>query len=146
MIIRPYKSFKPFPEEDDMTAQPDTQRPTDIDQTLGRIRNIAAIAALVVGTAAAVVVIVLMVSLYPSLRRTVENLETASASAATAAADFAAVSDATAQALSETSVNLNEAAVNFKEASENFRQNSQDDSIAETILRLLNDETRTAGR
>ena len=129
-----------------MTEQPDAGLATGIDHTLRRIRTGAAIAALSTTAIAVVVLLVLTVLLYPSLRRTVENLEMASAAAATTAADFAAISGPTAQNLADTSVNFNEAAVNFNQASENFRQNSLDDSIAATIVQLLTQESGEALR
>ena len=120
-----------------MTDLPDTQHHTGPDQTLRRVRSIAAIAALATTTVALVVLIIAMASLYPPLKRTVDNLEAASAAAATAAGDFAAISDATSQNLAETSVNLNQASVNFNTAAENLERNSEDDSLAEAIVEML---------
>jgi methyl-accepting chemotaxis protein len=84
-----------------------------------------------------VILIVLLLSLYPSLRVTVHNLERVSAALAVSAENFADVSDETAQNLAQTSVNLNEASANFKETAANFENNSLEDGLAETIIRLL---------
>ncbi len=105
--------------------------------TLQRIRTVAAIAALASISGAVVILIVLLLSLYPSLRATVHNLERVSAALTVSAENFAGVSDEAAQNLTQTSANLNEASANLKNTTEHFENNLTDDGIAETIIRLL---------
>ena len=105
--------------------------------TLQRIRTIAAIALLGAITAGVVVLMALVVSLYPSIRATVHNLERTSAAAAISAESLANVSDEAALNMVEASINLNAASVNLNEATGNLERNSTDDSIAETIIRFL---------
>ena len=129
-----------------MAEQPAAQPTQDTDRTLLRIRNVAAIVALATTTVAVVALVVLMVSLYPSLRRTVQNLETASASAVQIAGEFSEVSESAAKDLSGAAGNINEASVNFRAASENLKDNSLDDTLAETIVQMLAGESGEAAR
>ena len=129
-----------------MTEQPTatsaalTPTPAGGAANLTRIRSVLAIAALATATVGVIVLLILLLSLYPSLRRTVQNLEAASAAAATATADFAAVSDYTAQNLADASADVNEAAANVRDAAEQFQRNSVDDSIVDAVIRLLREE------
>ena len=100
-------------------------------------QNRRAIAALASISGAVVILIVLLLSLYPSLRATVHNLERVSAALTVSAENFAGVSDEAAQNLTQTSANLNEASANLKNTTEHFENNLTDDGIAETIIRLL---------
>ena len=120
-----------------MTDQPPATMSPEGRWTLPRVRTIAAIAALASISGGVVILIVLLLSLYPSLRVTVHNLERVSAALAVSAENFADVSDETAQNLAQTSVNLNEASASFKETAANFENNSLEDGLAETIIRLL---------
>ena len=120
-------------------TEPSTTAETPIagDLTLQRTRAIATIVLLGAITAGVVVLTVLVVSLYPSLRATVHNLERVSAATAVSAETFADVSDEAALNMVETSINLNAASVNLNEATANLERNSTDDSIADTIIRFL---------
>ncbi len=104
---------------------------------LQRTRTIAAIVLLGFMTVGVIVLIVLMVSVFPSLLATAQNLERVSEAMAVSAENLADVSDEAALNLAETSANLNEAAMNINSATANFERNSLDDGISETIIRLL---------
>ena len=123
-----------------MTDQQTESIPVGAQPNLERARSIAAIVAMVTATGGIIVLIVLLLLLYPSARRTVQNLEIASAAAATASVDMARVSAGAAQDLTDASHNLNQAVLNFRAASENYLNNSRDDSIAETIIRAIREE------
>ena len=136
MIIRPYALCARL--EDDMTeTSPVSETPNARYWTLQRVRAVAAITLLGSMTAGVIVLIVLMVSIFPSALTTAQNLERVSEAMAVSAENLADVSDEAALNLAETSANLNEAAMNINNASANFERNSVDDSIAETIIRLL---------
>ena len=145
MIIRPYALFARL--EDEMTeTSPVSETPSARYWTLPRVRVVAAIALLGSMTVGVVMLIVLLVSLYPSLRVTAQNLERVSEAMAVSAENLAGVSDETALNLAETSANLNEAAANINNASANFEGTSLEDSIAETIIRLLEQSEQINGR
>ena len=136
MIIRPYALCARL--EDDMTeTSPVSETPSARYWTLPRVRAVAAIALLGSMTVGVVILIVLLVSLYPSLRVTAQNLERVSEAMAVSAENLEDVSDEAALNLAETSANLNEAAANINNVSASLERNSVDDSIAETIIRLL---------
>lgn len=104
---------------------------------LQRTRTIAAIVLLGFMTVGVIVLIVLTVSVFPSVLATAQNLERVSEAMAVSAENLADVSDEAALNLVETSANLNQAAASINNASANFERNSVDDSIVETIIRLL---------
>ena len=104
---------------------------------LQRTRAIAGISALFALAAGVLVVVVLLVSLYPSLRATVQNLERASAAMAVSAESLAGSSDEAVLNLVETSANLSAASANLTQATANLERNSVDDRMAESIIRLL---------
>ena len=106
-------------------------------ERIRRIKDIAIIAMLATVTATGITLMVILALLYPSLQRTVANLERASGAAAETAENFAAASAGVAEDLSQASGNINDTTANFNAASETFRLNSLDDSISETIIRLL---------
>ena len=81
------------------------------------IRNIAVIVTLAVTTLGVIIVILLMLSLYPSIRDTVENLESASKSMAEASEEFADMSEEGAQDFAETLENLRVASENYRDRS-----------------------------
>ena len=125
---------------------PVSDTPGSGDVILHRVRTIAAIALLGSMTVGVVILIVLLVSLYPSLRVTTQNLERVSEAMAVSAESLADVSDEAALNLAETSANLNEASMNINNATANFENNSVDDGIAETIIRLLEQSEQRNGR
>ena len=118
-------------------TSPVSETPNARYWTLQRVRAVAAITLLGSMTAGVIVLIVLMVSIFPSALTTAQNLERVSEAMAVSAENLADVSDEAALNLAETSANLNEAAANINNASANFERNSVDDGIAETIIRLL---------
>ena len=124
---------------------PVSDTPGSGNVTLHRVRTIAAIALLGSMTVGVVILIVLLVSLYPSLRVTTQNLERVSEAMAVSAESLADVSDEAALNLAETSANLNEASMNINNATANFENNSVDDGIAETIIRLLEQSEQRNG-
>ena len=105
--------------------------------TLQRVRTIAGVSALFAVAAGVAVIIALLISLYPSLRVTVQNLERISEAAAVSAESFGGASEEAAHNLVQTSANLSEASANLTEATANLERNSVDDRMAETIIRLL---------
>ncbi len=117
-------------------ATPVVESTTD-PSALQRTRTIAGISALFALAAGILVVVVLLVSLYPSLRATMQNLERVSAAMAVSAESLAGSSDEAVQNLVETSANLSAASANLTEATANLKRNSVDDRMAESIMRLL---------
>ena len=110
---------------------------TTVPSTLQRTRTIAGVSALFALAAGVLVVVVLLLSLYPSLRATVQNLERASAAMAVSAESLAGSSDEAVLNLVETSANLSAASANLTQATANLERNSVDDRMAESIIRLL---------
>ena len=125
-------------ESEPKTAAP----PAPAGAMLQRVRAIAVISTLCAFVAGVLVLLAVLLSLYPSIRATLNNLERVSAAMAVSAESFAGVSDETAQNLASASSNLNAAAVNINNASANFERNSKDDNIAQTIIRLLEQQER----
>ena len=110
---------------------------TTVPSTLQRTRTIAGVSASFALAAGVLVVVVLLLSLYPSLRATVQNLERASAAMAVSAESLAGSSDEAVLNLVETSANLSAASANLTQATANLERNSVDDRMAESIIRLL---------
>lgn len=104
---------------------------------LQRARTIAGISALFASAVGVLVLVVMLVSLYPSLRSTVQNLDRISAAMAVSAEALAGSSDEAVLNLVETSANLSAASANLTEATANLERNSVDDRMAESIIRLL---------
>ena len=104
---------------------------------LQRARTIAGISALFALAVGVLVLVVMLVSLYPSLRATVQNLERISEAMAVSAETLAGSSDEAVLNLVETSANLSAASANLTEATANLERNSVDDRMAESIIRLL---------
>ena len=120
--------------------------PAPVDAILQRVRTIAVISTLSAFVVGVLVLLGVLLSFYPSVRATLNNLERVSAAMAVSAESFAGVSDETAQNLASASTNLNAAAVNINNASANFERNSKDDNIAQTIIRLLEQQERQVRR
>lgn len=114
--------------------------------TLQRIRTIAVIAALGSVTVGAMVFLVMLVSIYPSLRVTLHNLERISAATAISAENLADVSDEIALDMVETSDNLNAAAANLEEATANFELNSLNDNLVRAVTQLLKQQEQISRR
>lgn len=129
-----------------MTEQPDAQPITSNRWTLQRIRTIAGISALFALAVGVLVPIVMLISLYPSLWSTVQNLERISEAAAVSAESLGGASEKVALNLVETSNNLSAASTNLSEATANLERNSVDDRMAETIIRLLERRQQIEGR
>ena len=131
-----------------MTDEPPvaTQPRPDVAVILQRIRTVAVIAVLVSIVVAVVVLVGLLASLYPSLRATVQNLERASSALAVSTESFAGVSDQAAQNLVDTSANLNAASASLQEATTNLARHSVEDGVAETIIRLLEEDRQPGTR
>ena len=119
---------------------------TTVDSMLRRVRTIAVISALSAVVVGVLALMAVLLSFYPSLQTTVNNLERISEAMAVSAESFAGISDEAAQNLANASANLNEASMNFNQASENFEQNSLGDGIAETVIRLLEQGERGRNR
>lgn len=115
---------------------PDTSQ-SDWDVKLRRIRAIAGISALFGVAAGALVLVVMLLSLYPSLRTTMHNLERTSEAAAVSVESFAGVSDEAAQNLANSASNLNEATVNLNETMENFARDSLDAGLSQALMGLV---------
>ncbi len=120
-----------------MTEQPTPATAAPGNSTLQTTKTIVAIITMSLTAVGIVVLLVIAVSLYPSLRATAINMEKASEAVAESAENFSNVSDETSQNLVSTSENFNQASMNFSEASANFHRNSLDDNMAETIIRVL---------
>ena len=118
-------------------TSPDSETPGAGYWTLQRVRAVAAITLLGSMTVGVIILIILLVSIYPSMRVTVQNLERVSEAMVVSAENLADVSGETALNLAEMSANLNEASANINDASANLERNSANDSTAEIIIRLL---------
>ena len=115
------------------TAPPVAVPPRSQPTTLEKIRAIFAIITMAVVSIAVVFLVLIVLYVFPAFNDTVQNMEKASADLARIADDYAAVSG-------ETSQNIADSSANFLETSENFRRHSVNEGVAQTIIRLLQDD------